>query len=201
MGKLVDKNSKPHVQVETSQGEKTFAAEEISAMVLTKMKETAEAFLGKKVTHAVVTVPAYFNDAQRQATKDAGTIAGLTVMRIINEPTAAAIAYGMDKLKGKVEARNELESYAYSLKNQLSDKEKLGGKLSDEETAKIEEVINEKIAWLEENADADADELKAQKKEMEDIVQPIIAKLYQGQGGAPPGDDGGDEDEMDKDEL
>merc|ERR1712212_863814 len=99
--KLVDKNSKPHVQVETSQGEKTFAAEEISAMVLVKMKETAEAFLGKKVTHAVVTVPAYFNDAQRQATKDAGVIAGLNVMRIINEPTAAAIAYGMDKKEGE----------------------------------------------------------------------------------------------------
>ena len=99
--KLVDKNSKPHVQVETSQGEKMFAPEEISAMVLVKMKETAEAFLGKKVTHAVVTVPAYFNDAQRQATKDAGTIAGLTVMRIINEPTAAAIAYGMDKKEGE----------------------------------------------------------------------------------------------------
>merc|ERR1739848_756237 len=73
----------------------------ISAMVLTKMKETAEAYLGKKVTHAVVTVPAYFNDAQRQATKDAGIIAGMTVMRIINEPTAAAIAYGMDKKDGE----------------------------------------------------------------------------------------------------
>jgi heat shock protein 5 len=99
--KVIDKNSKPHIKVDTSTGEKVFAAEEISAMVLIKMKETAEAYLGKKVTHAVVTVPAYFNDAQRQATKDAGVIAGLVVMRIINEPTAAAIAYGMDKKEGE----------------------------------------------------------------------------------------------------
>merc|ERR1712018_892523 len=98
---VLEKQSKPHVKVETSQGEKVFSAEEISSMVLIKMKEVAESYLGKKVTHAVVTVPAYFNDAQRQATKDAGTIAGLNVMRIINEPTAAAIAYGMDKKDGE----------------------------------------------------------------------------------------------------
>ena len=89
------------VQINTGSEEKVFAPEEISAMVLVKMKETAEAYLGKKVTHAVVTVPAYFNDAQRQATKDAGSIAGLNVMRIINEPTAAAIAYGLDKKEGE----------------------------------------------------------------------------------------------------
>jgi chaperone protein DnaK len=99
--KVIDKNHKPHVKVTTSTGEKVFAPEEISAMVLQKMKETAEAYLGKTVTHAVVTVPAYFNDAQRQATKDAGVISGLNVMRIINEPTAAAIAYGLDKKEGE----------------------------------------------------------------------------------------------------
>merc|ERR1711994_212561 len=99
--KVIEKTSKPHIVLDTPGGEKVFAAEEISSMVLTKMKETAEAYLGKPVTHAVVTVPAYFNDAQRQETKDAGVIAGLTVMRIINEPTAAAIAYGMDKKEGE----------------------------------------------------------------------------------------------------
>uniref|UniRef100_A0A7N6BKH2 Endoplasmic reticulum chaperone BIP n=2 Tax=Anabas testudineus TaxID=64144 RepID=A0A7N6BKH2_ANATE len=99
--KVLEKKTKPHIQVDIGGQMKTFAPEEISAMVLTKMKETAEAYLGKKVTHAVVTVPAYFNDAQRQATKDAGTIAGLNVMRIINEPTAAAIAYGLDKRDGE----------------------------------------------------------------------------------------------------
>ena len=91
---IVSKDDKPMVQVF---GNKQFAPEEISAMVLQKMKVTAETFLGKEIKNAVVTVPAYFNDAQRRATKDAGVIAGLNVRRIINEPTAAAIAYGMDK--------------------------------------------------------------------------------------------------------
>jgi len=89
------------VQAQVSGETKTFAPEEISAMVLGKMKEIAEAYLGKEIKNAVVTVPAYFNDAQRQATKDAGLIAGLNVMRIINEPTAAAIAYGLDKREGE----------------------------------------------------------------------------------------------------
>ncbi|KAL4817257.1 heat shock protein 70 family [Aspergillus spinulosporus] len=95
--KVVNKDGKPNVKVEVNQTPKTLSPEEISAMVLGKMKEIAEGYLGKKVTHAVVTVPAYFNDAQRQATKDAGTIAGLNVLRVVNEPTAAAIAYGLDK--------------------------------------------------------------------------------------------------------
>jgi len=99
--KVLEKNGKPNVKVATKDGDKVFTPEEISSMVLTKMKETAEAYLGKKITNAVVTVPAYFNDAQRQATKDAGAIAGLNVMRIINEPTAAAIAYGLDKREGE----------------------------------------------------------------------------------------------------
>jgi len=90
-------NDKPLIEVHFNGEDKKFQAEEISAMILTKMKETAEAYLGGTVTDAVVTVPAYFNDSQRQATKDAGAISGLNVLRIINEPTAAAIAYGLDK--------------------------------------------------------------------------------------------------------
>lgn len=100
---VISDGGKPKLKVEFKGEAKTFYPEEISSMVLTKMKETAEAYLGKTVTNAVVTVPAYFNDSQRQATKDAGTIAALNVLRIINEPTAAAIAYGLDK-KGSKES-------------------------------------------------------------------------------------------------
>lgn len=94
-------DGRPLINVNTKDGDKTFNAEEISSMVLVKMKEIAESYIGKPVKKAVVTVPAYFNDAQRQATKDAGAIAGLEILRIINEPTAAAIAYGLEKNSGE----------------------------------------------------------------------------------------------------
>jgi len=99
--KLTNKNGRPYINVKVGDENKSYAPEEISAMVLTKMKTIAENYLGAEVKNAVVTVPAYFNDAQRQATKDAGTISGMNVMRIINEPTAAAIAYGLDKKGGE----------------------------------------------------------------------------------------------------
>merc|ERR1712015_303055 len=97
---VVNDGGKPKLSIDFKGETKSFCPEEISSMVLLKMKETAEAYLGKTVTNAVVTVPAYFNDSQRQATKDAGVISGMNVLRIINEPTAAAIAYGLDKKVG-----------------------------------------------------------------------------------------------------
>ena len=103
---VIEQNGSPLIKVQYLNEEKTFNPQEISAMVLTKMKDISEAKLGKTVKKAVVTVPAYFNDSQRLATKDAGAIAGLDVLRIINEPTAAAIAYGLDQ-QSKVE-RNVL---------------------------------------------------------------------------------------------
>ena len=99
--KVINKDTKPYIKATVNGEDKTFSPEEISSMVLTKMKSIAEEYLGVEVKNAVITVPAYFNDAQRQATKDAGVIAGLNVLRIINEPTAAAIAYGLDQSKGQ----------------------------------------------------------------------------------------------------
>jgi len=112
---VVSDGGKPKLSVEYKGEKKTFFPEEISSMVLTKMKETAEAYLGKTVTDAVVTVPAYFNDSQRQATKDAGTIAGLNVLRIINEPTAAAIAYGLDKKASVSDGKGERNVLIFDL--------------------------------------------------------------------------------------
>jgi len=99
-----DKNNKPLINVQYKNEDKQFHPEQISAMVIQRLKETTEAYLGHPLKKVVITVPAYFNDSQRQATKDAGTIAGLEVLRIINEPTAAAIAYGLDKADSKKES-------------------------------------------------------------------------------------------------
>jgi heat shock protein 1/8 len=108
--KVININNKPLIQVQFQNESRTFTPEEISSMILTKMKQTAESFLGHTCTNAVITVPAYFNDAQRQATKDAGLIAGLNVLRIINEPTAAALAYGLND-----EKKNEQNVLIYDL--------------------------------------------------------------------------------------
>ena len=95
---VVSSKGAPKVRVDVQGDQKDFSPEEVSAMILGKMRDVAEEYLGEKVVNAVVTVPAYFNDAQRAATKDAGTIAGLNVLRVVNEPTAAALAYGLDKM-------------------------------------------------------------------------------------------------------
>ena len=104
------------------------------------------------------------------------------------------------RVKEKVEAKNELESYAYSLKTQLADKEKLGGKLSDDDKKAVEEAVEKAIKWLDSNADAEVDELKAQKKELESVVHPIVSKIYQNAGG-PGGEPGDGGDDPAKDEL
>jgi len=122
------------------------------------------------------------------------------IERMIND--AEKYADDDKKLKERVDAKNELESYAYSLKNQVNDKEKLGAKLSEDDKTKITEALDEAISWLESHQEADTEEFKEKKKEVEEIVQPIVSKLYEGAGGAPPPEGGAEEeDDHEKDEL
>ena len=138
-------------------------------------------------------------------TNDQNRLTPEDIERMVND--AEKFADDDKKVKERVEARNELESYAYSLKNQVGDKEKLGGKLSEDDKETITKAVEEKISWLDKNQEADVEEFKKQKKELEDVVQPIVSKLYQGQGGGqeggstPPEEEKPDEEEHDKDEL
>jgi len=135
-------------------------------------------------------------------TNDQNRLTPEDIERMVNE--ADKFADEDKKVKEKVEARNELESYTYSLKNQVGDKEKLGGKLSEDDKKTVLEAVEKKIEWLDKNHEADTEEFKKQKKELEDVVQPIVSKLYQGQGGqgggAPPPPQG-EKPKEDKDEL
>lgn len=138
-------------------------------------------------------------------TNDQNRLSPEDIERMVND--AEKFADDDKKVKERVEARNELESYAYSLKNQIGDKEKLGGKLSDDDKETVSKAVEEKISWLDKNQEAEVDEFKKQKKELEDIVQPIVSKLYQGQGGgqggdsSPPEEEKPEAEEHDKDEL
>ncbi|CAN0927058.1 Heat shock 70 kDa protein BIP2 [Linum grandiflorum] len=137
---VVDRDGKPYVELEVKPGEvKSFSPEEISAMILGKMKESAESFLGKPVAGAVITVPAYFDDAQRKATKDAGTIAGLNVLRIVNEPTAAALAYGLSN-RNPAKRKREKDSSSKILVYDL------GGGTFDVSVLKLEDGTFEVLA-------------------------------------------------------
>merc|ERR1712180_226862 len=131
-------------------------------------------------------------------TNDQNRLTPEDIEQMIND--AERFAEDDKKLKERVDAKNELESYAYSLKTQINDKEKLGAKIQDDDKETIEEAVNSKISWLEENQEAEAEDFKEQKKELEEKVNPIISKLY-AQGGAPPPGGEGEEDDMDKDEL
>merc|ERR1719217_788615 len=134
---LTNKNGRPYIKVDVGGEKKEYAPEEISAMVLTKMKTIAENYLGAEVKNAVVTVPAYFNDAQRQATKDAGTISGMNVMRIINEPTAAAIAYGLDK-KGGEKHKKDMSKDKRAVQKLRREVERVKRVLSSQHSARLE---------------------------------------------------------------
>merc|ERR1711865_1042247 len=235
---IKDKDGKPYVEVDIKGGRKQYGPEEISAMILGKMKEIAESFLGRKIANAVVTVPAYFNDAQRQATKDAGTISSLNVMRIINEPTAAAIAYGLDKKGGEknilvfdlgggtfdvtvltidngvfeVVATNgdthlggedfdqRVMEYMMKIfkrkhkKDMSKDKRSIQKLRREVERAKraLSSTAAARIKWVDGNPNADEDAYKEKQKEIEEVCNPIISKLYQGAEGGAPGGPGGE---------
>lgn len=131
------------------------------------------------------------NDQNRLSPED--------IERMIND--AEKFADEDKALKERVESRNELESYAYSLKNQINDQEKLGGKLSEDDKKIIEDAVTEQIDWLEANQDADTEAFKTHKKELEDIVQPIMTKLYGAEGGAPPPEGEEEGEDYDRDEL
>jgi len=136
-------------------------------------------------------------------TNDQNRLSPEDIERMVNE--AEKFADEDKKVKEKVEAKNEFESYAYSLKNQIGDKDKLGSKLSEEDKKTLETATEEAISWLDSHADASTEELKEQKKKLEDVATPIVSKIYQQQGGAPPpGGEGptpGSEEKEDKDEL
>ncbi|MBN3317990.1 HSP7C protein, partial [Atractosteus spatula] len=180
---VINDSTRPKVQVEYKGETKSFYPEEVSSMVLTKMKEIAEAYLGKTVTNAVITVPAYFNDSQRQATKDAGTISGLNVLRIINEPTAAAIAYGLDK---KVYVKWVILTCILNL---LGDACELPLPIYFQRSTLFRlvflmtECSNIATGCL----TAEKEEYEHQQKELEKVCNPIITKLYQSAGGMPGG--------------
>ena len=130
-------------------------------------------------------------------TNDQNRLTPEDIERMVND--AEKFADEDKKVKERVDARHELEGYLYGLKNQIADKEKLGAKLSEDEKEKISEAVEAGIKWLESHQDADAEEYKTEKKEVEDVVSPIISKLYQGAGGAGGAPGGADED--DRDEL
>uniref|UniRef100_A0A4W6DEP7 Heat shock protein family A (Hsp70) member 2 n=1 Tax=Lates calcarifer TaxID=8187 RepID=A0A4W6DEP7_LATCA len=175
--KVISDGGKPKIQVEYKGEDKAFYPEEISSMVLVKMKEIAEAYLGQKVSNAVITVPAYFNDSQRQATKDAGVIAGLNVLRIINEPTASGernvlifdlgggtfdvsiltIEDGIFEVKATAgDTHLGGEDFDNRMVNHFD--ENLKGKISEEDQKKVIEKCDETITWLENNQLADKEE-------------------------------------------
>jgi len=138
-------------------------------------------------------------------TNDQNRLSPEDIERMVNE--AEKFADDDKKVKEKVEAKNEFESYAYSLKNQIGDKDKLGSKLSEEDKTSLEKATEEAISWLDSHADASTEELKEQKKKLEDVATPIVSKIYQQQGGQPEGGAGGEgptpgsEEKEDKDEL